>query len=277
MEPYKNIEIIGAIKETVTGNGYTKKSLTHLSGQELIGHIIDESEFEGDTHVNIAFSGAQENIAMLGIRFSFPVSGELFNRHVGFVCERGMFYEGVQPMYVGGGIWGKKNPNSVSSTPEMRRSLYERQQLDGQFVELDRELMADFSQVVDDNAAFSDFRLIQFAPKSYTISKRTKEGHAFIDAVKGNASKGTAFIGSGAAIFALSFPDLSIDAPRAIEISGMLEDRAYITLWLVHPMCGEFISEIPDSVDIYVRRFTQMPGKQAVIDFANDMQRRVQK
>ena len=65
----------------------------------------------------------QDFLKGLALELHMEASGELYNRHVGFVCESGMFYEAVQPAYYGLG-WtypGEPVPENVS--------LYQRQQV----------------------------------------------------------------------------------------------------------------------------------------------------
>jgi hypothetical protein len=225
----------------------------------------------------------------IGIEFRFAASGEQFNRHVGFTGETGMFYEGVQGMYRGHGYW----PAANNVKPEAL-SLYERQQLDGQFTSLDREKqeLRSFAEIVDDNAAWNDYRISQDSCDHYVVTKRATDGCAFITAAHGRRAGGTAFFGSKAGIFAIAMKDFWQKCPTALEISGARGDSPLITAWLYSPYAETYdfrpydkvshehsyggIDNVPEGIantnEILLKLFGEMPGKQPIIDFSNDVQ-----
>ena len=143
----------------------------------------------------------------LAVELTLTASGEGYNRHVGFVGETGMWYEALQPMYVGGGIWGRKKTARPESGEDERLVMYRRQQQDGQFVTLDKEEYPEFAEVVEDNALFSDFRLSQPSCENYTIVKRTHPDCAYITAAQGTRSGGAVFFGSRAGVIAAGIRD----------------------------------------------------------------------
>ena len=227
----------------------------------------------------------------LAVEFSMETGGELYNRHVGFVGESGMFYESVQPMYVGGGIWGRKNTKRAESGDE-RLTLYQRQQIDGQFVQLDPEEMPEFCEVVEDNAAFGDYRMNQPSCDNYVITKRTHPSCAYITAAQGTRSGGTIFVGTKSGIVAAGIKDCWQKAPMALEVEGLTGDRGVMTLWLwsryaqamdfraydneSHAYSYGGVMNVPEGIantnEIYLKLFDQMPGKQAILDFSHDIQ-----
>jgi len=241
------------------------------------------------------FNANEETDLLRGIAVEFSVAtgGALHNRHVGFVGETGMFYEGVQPMYVGGGVWGRKNPKrKAAGEVDERVLMYERQQLDGQFVTIDPVEFEDYLEIVEDNAAFSDFRLTQNSSDSYAITKRSKPNCAYIDITHGTRSNGTIFLGTEAGIVAAGIKDFWQKAPMAVEVKGMTTDKAKMTLWLwsryaepcdfraydtvSHAYSYGGVMNVPEGVantnEIYLKLFDAMPGKQPVVDFASDFQ-----
>ena len=227
----------------------------------------------------------QDFLKGLALELHMEASGELYNRHVGFVCESGMFYEAVQPAYYGLG-WtypGKPVPENVS--------LYQRQQQDGQFIEIPAD-MPEFAKVVADNADWNNFRLNQPSCDHYEISKRTEEGCAYITAFQGNRSQGTIFFGNPSGMIAASIKDFWQKAPMALEIQNAAGQHPVMTLWLwsryaepmdfraydthSHTYSYGGIDNHPEGIantnEIYLKLFDQMPGKQAVMDFASDVQ-----
>lgn len=242
---------------------------------------------------SFVFNANEESDFLKGIavEFSMGAAGAYHNRHVGFVGETGMFYEAVQPMYVGGGIWGRKNTKRAESGDE-RLLMYQKQQIDGQFVTIDKEDMPEFAEVVADNAAFSDFRLNQASCDNYVITKRTDPRCAYITAAQGTRSSGTIFLGSEAGIVAAGIKDCWQKAPMALEVKGMTTDHPAMTLWLwsrygeamdfraydtvSHAYSYGGVMNVPEGIantnEIYLKLFDRMPGKQPVIDFAHDIQ-----
>ena len=231
----------------------------------------------------------EEFLKGIAIQFKFAASGEQFNRHVGFTGETGIFYEGVQGMYCGNGLW----PDPSGKKPD-GLLIYERQQLDGQFISLDREdeELRFFATHVDDNAAWNDYLISQESCDHYSISKRATDGCAYITAAQGNRAGGTAFFGSEAGIFALAIKDFWQKSPTALEIEGARGESPVMTAWLYSPHGAAYdfraydkvshkhsygdVHNVPEGIantnEVYLKLFAEMPGKQPIIDFSNDVQ-----
>ena len=126
-----------------------------------------------------------------------------------------MFYEAVQPMY---GRWGDQ-------------SLYVKRQLDGEFVDLDQETDPRFWEVVNDNAFWSTFRLLQHACDHYSIVKRTKPQCALIPAFRKPVA-GAVFFGDPGAILAVGVRDFWQKYPMALEVDRAAQDDPRMPVWL---------------------------------------------
>lgn len=231
----------------------------------------------------------EEFLRGIAVEFKFAASGEQFNRHVGFTGETGLFYEGVQGMYNGNGP--RLGPNGEKPEGLL---IYERQQLDGRFTSLDREKeeLRSYTEIVDDNAAWNDFRLSQDSCDHYGITKRATDGCAYITAAQGNRAGGTAFFGSEAGIFALAIKDFWQKCPTALEINGARGDGPVMTAWLYSRYAEAYdfraydkvshkhsyggVHNVPESIantsEVVLKLFGEMPGKQPIIDFSNDVQ-----
>jgi hypothetical protein len=212
----------------------------------------------------------------LAVQFFMHADGELWNRHVGFTGDTGMFYEAVQPMYTYRGV----------------NLLYEKQLSDGQFVTVDVVSEADFMENVKDNATWSNFRLHQDSCDHYSISKRTKPGCAFVPAAQGNRSKGAVFFGDKSTILSVAVKDFWQKYPMALEISDATKDNPSLTVWLwskyaqaydfgaydteLHEMSYGGMDNHPEGIantnEIFIKLFDSMPGKKAILDFSEDMQ-----
>lgn len=212
----------------------------------------------------------------LAVQFHLQAEGELWNRHIGFTGDTGMFYEAVQPMY----------------TPRVIHPSYEKQQYEGQFVELDAATEPELLQQVQDNAVWSNFRLQQHACDHYSIVKSTGKQCAFIPAVQGNRAKGALFFGSKSIIAAVAVKDFWQKCPMALEIANAAGQQPTITAWLwskysesydfraydtvQHQYAYGDINNQPEGIantnELVVKLFDAMPGKQAILDFADDVQ-----
>ncbi|WP_078060198.1 exo-rhamnogalacturonan lyase family protein [Gracilibacillus timonensis] len=212
----------------------------------------------------------------LAVEFDLQASGEMWNRHVGFSGDTGMFYEAVQPMY----MEKKTHP------------AYERQQVHGQFVEIDPVSEGSFLENVRDNASWGNFRLHQGSCDHYSIEKKTRSGCAFIPAAQGNRSRGAVFFGDESVILSTAVKDFWQKCPRALEITDATEDNPTMTVWLWSKYAESFdfrsydtnkhefsyggINNHPEGIantnEIFIKMFDEMPGKNEIIDFADDVQ-----
>lgn len=212
----------------------------------------------------------------LAVHFQMGAAGELWNRHAGFTGDTGMFYEAVRPLYTYSGI----------------HPLYERQQRDGQFVYIDPDAEPALLENVRDNAAWSNFRLQQDSCDHYSIVKSTARRSAYIPAAQGNRSSGAVFFGSESGIMAAAVKDFWQKSPMALEITGAREENLCLSIWLYsryaeaydfraydtesHAFSYGDMNNHPEGTantnEITLKLFDRMPGKQAVLDFAADVQ-----
>ena len=285
------LEEAGPVRAVVKVEGVHKAVLAADKGRTVFPFSLRLYFYADSDEIKIVHSFTfdidekQDFLKGLALELHLEASGELYNRHVGFVGESGMFYEAVQPAYFGMG-WtypGQEIPENVK--------IYQRQQQDGSFIEIPAE-MEQFAEVVADNAHWNNFRLSQDSCDHYLISKRTTEGCAYISAFQGNRSQGTIFFGSKSGVIAASIKDCWQKAPMALEIESAAQEHPVMTLWLwsryAEPMdfraydthghtysYGSIINHpegIANTNEIYLKLFDGMPGKQAVIDFASDVQ-----
>lgn len=255
----------------------------YLTKDKQLFPFIVRLYFYADSHQirlvhSFAFD-ADENkdfLKGLAVEFELNATGDLWNRHIGFVGDTGMFYEAVQPMY-----------GSRPASP-----LYKKQQIDGQFVYLDPKKHADFLPIVQDNASWDSFKLLQNSCDHYSIVKRTKPGCAFIPAALGNRSQGVAFFGDPSIIMAIGIKDFWQKYPTALEVSEATTDSPKVTAWLWSRYAEAFDFRAYDTVshkysygginnhpqgiantnEIVINMYNTMPGKQEIIDFASDVQ-----
>lgn len=266
-------------------------------GRELFPFTVRAYVYRGEKQVRIVHTfvfDADENqdfLRGIAVQFDFAAGGELFNRHVGFAGEQGMFYEGVQGLYCGSGSYRRGAKKDLSDL-DYRLDQYENQQLKGQLVQIDREAHREFMTIVDDNAFWGAFRLSQDSCDHYIITKNTVPGCAYITAVQGNRSGGVVFAGSEKHKLAVAVRDFWQKSPMALEVTGMHTERAQLTAWLYSPYAQAMdfraydthshtysyggVLNVPTGIantnEISIKLYDQMPGKQEILDFAFDAQ-----
>ena len=285
------LEEAGPIRAVVKLEG-----IHRCDDRELFPFIVRLYFYQNSDEVKIVhtflFDADENNDAIKGIavEMTLGAAGEMFNRHVAFAGERGLFYEGIQGMYSGN--WRRGNVKESEFTQEQADDIYATQQRKGQFVSLDRENLPGFAANMDDNAIWRSFRFSQDSCDHYIVTKAADEGCCHITAAQGTRSNGAAFFGSSAGIMALSVKDFWQKSPMAFEIENASDDNVTVTTWLWSPFVPAMDFRVYDTVphnysygsannhpegiantnEITLKLFDEMPGKQAIWDFAIDKQ-----
>lgn len=268
--PLRVVVKVEGIHRYVRGNAqafpFTIRLYFHAGSDEV--RLVHTFVFDADERTDY--------LKGLAVQFHLHAGGELWNRHIGFAGDTGMFYEAVQPMYTARGI----------------HPAYKKQQIDGQLADIDPAKEAELLANVRDNASWSNFRLHQDSCDHYSIVKNTRPGCAYIPAAQGNRSKGTVFFGNERVILAAAVKDFWQKCPMALEVAGAAEEHPVMTVWLwskyaeaydfraydtvSHPFSYGDIDNHPQGIantnEIFIKLFDKMPGKRAVLEFAEDVQ-----
>ena len=156
----------------------------------------------------------QDFIKGLGISFEVPLKGEYYNRHVRLSGDTGFFSEPVQLL----STW----------RPHIPEEIY-RKQIQGETVSLkDHPGIAGKLETI---TAWDSYKLVQSTSETYRIEKRTQEGCCWVHAGSGRRSGGVAYIGGECGGFAAGIRNFWQKYPSSVEIYGMKEDNASLTLW----------------------------------------------
>jgi hypothetical protein len=171
--------------------------------------IIHTIIFDGDEH--------KDFINGLGIRFSTPLKGELYDRHIRFAGENdGIFAEAVK------GLTGLRRDPGDAARDE---------QVTGKAVK-DVSAIATKLQYIPN---FGDYTLFQPTPDAFEIQKRTKEGYGWIQSAYGRRSAGTGYIGTPGGGIAFGIRNFWQSHPAQLDIRHAHTDEAKVTLWLWAP------------------------------------------
>ena len=168
----------------------------------------------------IVFDGdeSQDFIRGIGLRFSTPLTDALHDRHVRFVGEQdGLFAEAVR------GLTGlRRDPGKPAREA----------QIAGSAVPAIAPVAEKLLQYIP---AFGDWTLLQPNANSFTIRKRTADGHAWLDSGQGRRASGLGYLGGPAGGVAFGIRNFWQSHPAQLDIRHAHENLATVTLWVWAP------------------------------------------
>lgn len=159
--------------------------------------------------------------AAIGLEASVALAGPAYNRHVLLGGEGdGVFLEPAQLLWT----WRGRDADG----------LYERQ-IAGEAVELDSPAQAGVRELLRDQASWRSFKLVQDSAGHYAISKRTREGCAWVRAGDGQRASGVAAVSGERGGLAVAAADFWRKAPRSLEADHLLDDAGVLRCWFWSP------------------------------------------
>ncbi|MBL1065537.1 Tat pathway signal sequence domain protein [Streptomyces sp. 7-21] len=165
--------------------------------------------------------GQEHFIAGLGVRFSVPLRDELYDRHVRLVGEgHGALAEAVKPLT---GL--RRDPGE-----EVRRAQVAGQRTPG--IDTWDPRVADRVHLIP---AFGDYSLSQLNSEGFTVRKRTRAGHGWIDVDQGRRAAGCGYLGGPSGGFAFGMKDFWQLHPTQLDIRGAHTSTGEVTVWLWSP------------------------------------------
>lgn len=162
----------------------------------------------------------------LGIRFSAPLSGELYNRHVKFTADHGVFHEALVPML----SWRPKlSPEDYAS------------QMRGEELHPDKETLEKLSFVLENVPHWSEYRLAQTSVNHFSVTKKQAGNHlCAIDCLHGNRTHGGASFGSSYGSVTVAIRDFWEKYPSGIDFTGLESNLATGHIWFYTPSAQAF-------------------------------------
>lgn len=182
------------------------------AGMETI-RMIHSFHFDGNPNEDL--------IKGLGISFSIPMRGPLYNRHVRFAGDSGFFSESPKTLH-------------TRRTQGKYRELFERQ-TSGEEVNFDPEKDSYFLGLLDDSAVWDDFKLVQHSSEHYRITKRTSEPCVWLKAGEGRRAGGVGYAGSEGGGLAAALHHFWEKHPSGLQIQGTTSKAAVFTIWFWSP------------------------------------------
>lgn len=187
-------------------------------GREWLPFSLRLYFYAGDPAIRVVhtfiYDGDQQKdfIRGLGIRFSVPLREEVYNRHVAFSGQDGLWMESLQP----GDL--NADPRQVAGQKVEGGKFYGRR--DG-----DKEQLA----------IWSDYKLVQPTPNGFNILKRTGAQSTWVFSDAGKRASGLAFVGDVSGGLAVSVKDFWQSYPTAFDIRHAADKEAELTAWLWSP------------------------------------------
>lgn len=167
---------------------------------------------------------AEDYIRGLGMVFSVPMRGELYNRHIRFGGDTGIFSESPKSLH-------------TRRTKGRYLALY-RDQTAGRIVSFTPEDDAYFLGLLDDSAQWDSFSLVQASADHYRISKRTQAGCSAVKAAEGRRACGIGYLGSEGGGLSVGMKDFWQKHPAGLEVEAATVPAggsARFTAWFWSP------------------------------------------
>ncbi len=228
------LEETGPVQTILKYEGIHVCSFGESRGEEKIPFII--RMFVGASTGEIRFQhtflyDGDENrdfLKGIGIEFESPVSGPLYDRHVKFTGDAGVFHE--------------VSLSLTSWRPAISGKLYE-QQIKGEKIDEDVLSSCEDDELknkldfIEENAPHWDsYSIVQDSAQHFRIRKKLGfEDVCHIDSLHGSRSAGGCSFGSESGFVMVAVRDFWEKYPGEIEIAGLTGDRVRAGVWFYSP------------------------------------------
>ena len=185
-------------------------------GSEQI-RIVHTFIYNGDEH--------KDMINSLGVRLNVPMRETVYNRHIAFDTDNGIWTEPVQPL----------DGRRILMTDNDRKRNLQAEQMEGRRIP-DYEAFDEKNRLLLDQwAKWDGFRLSQLTDNSWSIRKRATSESPWIGTLTGVRSPGFAFVGDVSGGLGVGLKDFWQSYPSTIEINKARSSEAELTMWLWSP------------------------------------------
>ncbi|MDV3457919.1 Tat pathway signal sequence domain protein [Sphingomonas sp. HF-S4] len=226
----ERIALTGTIERAVVEQKGPVRAVVRLEGthqgggRSVLPFVVRLYAYAGSEALRIVHSfvldiEATDHISALGIATDVPMRGALHDRHIRLAtAEDAMFAEAVRPLT---GL--RRDPGKAVREAQVAGKA------------VTAEMRDPVGKLLERIPAWSDFSLAQLSANGFTLTKRTGEGHGWIDGDEGRRAPGFGYVGSpqgGAGISARYFWQRH---PTQLDILGAASDTASLTAWLWSP------------------------------------------
>lgn len=157
----------------------------------------------------------------IGIAFKMPVQGALYNRHIKFTGDNGVFHEALAPL--------------LSWRPRVPEGIYERQ-MQGEALSLTGEEKEIADKVLEDMPHWSEYTLCQDSVSHFVIRKKIADDNCcFIDCLHGVRTAGGSAFGSSIGSVLVGVRDFWEKYPTGYDWKDLEKDVATCAIWFWSP------------------------------------------
>ncbi|MFD1956032.1 hypothetical protein ACFSL6_18105 [Paenibacillus thailandensis] len=164
---------------------------------------------------------SEDFIKGLGIRFTVPMRGALYNRHVRMAGDSGFLSE---------------SPKTLHTRRTKGKYLEQfKRQLKGETL-TDEEMNDEFfTNLLRESATWNGFKLVQDSADHYLIAKRTQAGCSWVKSAEGRRARGVGYVGGTGGGLAVAMRNFWRKHPSGMEADGLTEGEAQLTAWFWSP------------------------------------------
>lgn len=202
------------------------------NGTERLRFIIRMKVFYGLNELKFVhtfiYDGEPEKdyLKGLSVAFDMPLNGELFNRHIKFTGDNGVFHE--SPITL------------VSWRPRVPEGFHRTQMEGGLIVPEGNDRVA-MDAIMRDIPFFDTYDFCQDSDTHFAIRKKLSGDHlCYIDSLHGSRAKGGLAVGSPAASVEVSIRDFWEKYPSGYTVSGLSGDAATVKIHIWSPSARPF-------------------------------------
>ena len=202
---------------------------THVNnkGEEKLSFIIRMKVFYGSAELKFMhtflYDGEPEKdyLKGLGVAMDIAMAGELYNRHVKFTTDYGVFHESAVTL--------------VSWRPRVPEGLHQKQ-MEGEALAPTGKALEDLTQIMQDIPFWDTYDFCQDSDSHFMIRKKLSGEHlCYIDSLHGNRAKGGLSIGSEVSHVMIAMRDFWEKYPSGYTVTGLTKDKATCHIWLWSP------------------------------------------
>ncbi|WP_185236483.1 exo-rhamnogalacturonan lyase family protein [Teredinibacter franksiae] len=172
---------------------------------------------------SFVFDGESDRdfIRGLGLQVDIPMRDELYNRHIRIVGE-------------GDGIWGE-SPQGITGLRRDPGQVVRDAQVAGIATPPLKEWDERVSSRMHWIPVWNDVTLTQLNANGFSIRKRTKTGHGWIDSDQGSRAAGVAYVGGVSGGLLMGMRDFWQLHPVQLDVRNAGTDTATATMWFWSP------------------------------------------
>lgn len=219
------VERCGQVRAVVKMDGVHRSA----SGREWLPFTVRMYFYRGAEQIRLVhtfiYNGDEHRdlIRGIGVRVQVPMRETVYNRHIAFATDNGIWTEPVQPL-------DGRRMLTTGDGQNLQAEQMAGHRIPGYetFDEQNRLLLDHWAQ-------WDGYRLSQLTDNAYSIRKRATSESPWIGTLTGTRSPGYAFVGDVSGGLGICLKDFWQSYPSTIEIGKARSREAELTMWLWSP------------------------------------------